>query len=938
MAAGQGNKIEWSDYNAIQSVIAPVLGPTPTASGTTGYGQSVASNQVSQFAKITNTQWANLRTDILRARQHQTGTDLTSTLAVPYFEITVTQTAINTNLLTTASTGQVAVNCPVTFIGTSLIGGVQAGVTYYVKTIESSTTFTISSTDARLEVQPNDSTLLIFGPTFSLSTGIGSMVCRFGGTKITETDRAAYKALADTAATNKLVGVTGASSIPATQSTRETLYNDRYIDPWNGVLSVVSTVQFTSYDAARYFFNSRGQIEITSSRTGGSGGLKNATWTTMLDSVAGMGIIYFTYNTTVNKLTNGNPGFGTASALGFYNLTTSDQLLFERLAPSGAYADNKFRIFAKLIDGNGGAGSNSCIQFTLQWRDESSNPNPVTYGPFGPFGVDEEVNGIISSIIQMLRPTGSNVSIPAPTANIINNFAVSSIAPNTISYTITPSVSTTNEGTTVTYTVTTTNLANGSIIYWTNSGSTQAADFTDGVNSGSVTINSNSASFARSVSNDALTDGPETIQIILRTGSTAGPIVASSNSVNVNDTSLTPITYSISSNITGRYDEGTTIIYTVTTENFGNGTLFWNNIGTTVAADFTDGVNSGSVPISLNSGTFTRTVKNDVLTEGDETVIMTLRVGSTGGTTVATSGTVTVNDSSTTLLPSYTISTTLNSNAGIDLVSESESFIVSVDTNSSVPTSSIYWAWSGITAADMGLTSLSGVMTITPGTASSKTFTVRADGLSEGTENAFLNFYKDAGLATLLTSQSVGGTVTGNSRTIQISDTSTNLTVGPATISGGTAGSNFSRTFTASAGSGIYSYSIGSGSPPAGVTMDTSGNMSGTPRTAGTYSFTVSAKDSNNVLGSNSYTIVIAANETITGPTGTVNRFTDWFYRIDYGIGSGTFTVNDGATQTLAADGTLSGMINYGGATGTFTYIFRFAGSGTVRTITVTSA
>jgi hypothetical protein len=940
MAAGQGNKIEWSDYNAIQSVIAPVLGSTPTASGTTGYGQSVASNPVSQFAKITNTQWANLRTDILRARQHQTGTDLTSTLAVPYFEITVTQTATNTNLLTTASTSQLAVNCPVIFIGTSLIGGVQAGVTYYVKTIESSTTFTISTTEARLEVQPNNSTLLIFGPTFSLSTGIGSMVCRFGGTKITETDRAAYKALADTASTNKLVGVTGASSIPATQSTRETLYNDRYIDPWNGLLSVVSTVQFTSYDAARYFFNSRGQIEITSSRTGGSGGLKNATWTTMLDSVAGMGIIYFTYNATVNKLTNGNPGFGTASALGFYNLTTSDQLLFERLAPSGAYADNKFRIFAKLIDGNGGAGSNSCIQFTLQWRDESSNPNPVTYGTFGPFGVDEEVNGIISSIIQMLRPTGSNVSISAPTANIVNNFTVSSIAPNTISYTITPSISTTNEGTTVTYTITTTNLANGSIIYWTNNGTTVAADFTDGVNSGSVTINNNSASIVRSVTNDALTDGPETLQLILRTGSTAGPIVASASSVNVNDTSLTPIGYSIVSNITGRYDEGTTITYTVTTENFGNGTLFWNNIGTTVAADFTDGANSGSVPIANNSGTFTRTVKNDVLTEGDETVIMTLRVGSVGGTTVATSGTVTVNDSSTTLLPLYAISTTLNSNAGIEDVNEGETFILSVDTNPSVPSSPIYWAWSGIAAADLGLPSLSGVMSITPGTISSKTFTVRADGLTEGTETANLNFYKDAGLATLLTSQSVGGTVTGNSRTIRISDTSQNLTVGPASLTTLTSGSNFSTTFTATGGSGIYSFGCSLGNLPPGTILDSGGTLSGTVTCAGPYSFVISAKDSNNVLGSNSYSGNIVANESVSAPTGTLKQTDLWYVVITNATANDTFRVSiDGSiygepTQ-VNAQGRFQGA--YTQSAGTRTYTLLFTASGNTRSFSVTT-
>ena len=745
MAAGQGNKIEWSDYNAIQTVIAPVLGATPTASGNTGYGQSIASNQVTQYAKITNTQWANLRTDILRARQHQTGTDLTSTLAVPYFEITVTSTAINTNLLTAGSTSQLAVNCPIIFVGSSLLGGVQTGYTYYVKTIDSSTTFTISSNQG--------------GGVFALSTGIGSMTCRFGGTKITETDRAAYKAAADLAATNKLTGATGANSLPATESTRETLYNDTYLNAWNGVLSVVSTVQFTSFDAARYFFNARGQIEISSSRTGGSGGLKNATWTTMLDKVTGMGIIYFNYSSTVNLLTNGNPGSGTAAAIGFYNLTTSDQLLFEKDAPSGAYADNKFRIYAKLIDGSGGAGSNSCIQFTLQWRDESANPNPTTYGPYGPFGVDENVDGIISSFIQSNRPSGNNVSLPIPTTGIANNFAVTALPSNTISYTVTANTSTTNEGTTVSYHVTTTNVPNNSIIYWTNSGSTSAADFSGGANSGSITIQNSSADFSLVISNDQLTEGPENIQVELRTGSVAGPIVATSAVTVVNDTSLTPIIYSITSDLTGRQDEGTTITFTVTTQHFGTGVLFWYNAGTTVGADFTDGTNSGSVAITQDSGTFSRTIRNDALTEGDETIIMQLRVNSTSGTTVATCNTITVNDTSTTLLPAYAISTSLYANAGVEPVSEGDTFNVYVDTNAAVSTSPIYWSWTGITAARLGLPSLSGTMPIYPGSRSTQTFIVRADGITEGTTNAYLNLYKDAGLGTLLSSSSVGGTV-----------------------------------------------------------------------------------------------------------------------------------------------------------------------------------
>jgi hypothetical protein len=921
MAAGQGNKIEWSDYNAIQSVIAPVLGATPTASGNTGYGQSVASNQVTQYAKITNTQWANLRTDILRARQHQTGTDLTSTLAVPYFEIIVTQTAINTNLLTTSSTSQLAVNCPVMFIGASLLGGVQTNYTYYVKTIDSSTTFTISSNQG--------------GGVFALSTGIGSMTCRFGGTKITETDRAAYKAAADQAALSKLSGATGPSSLPATQSTRETLYNDSYINAWNGVLSVVSTVQFTSFDAARYFFNARGQVEITSSRTGGSGGLKNATWTTMLDNVSGMGIIYFTYATTVNLLTNGNNGSGTASSLGFYNLTTSDQLLFEKLAPSGAYADNKFRIYAKLVDGNGGAGSNSAIQFTLQWRDESANPNPTQYGPYGPFGIDENVDGVISSIIQILRPTGSNVSLSAPTTGIANNFAVTAIASNTISYTITPNTTTTNEGTTVNYTITTVNVPNNAIIYWTNSGSTSAADFVSGANSGSITIQNNSASLSLSISNDQITEGPENIQIVLRTGSVAGPIVATSSITVVDDTSLTPVTYSITSSPAGQQDEGTTITYTVTTQYFGNGVLFWYNAGTTVGADFTDGSNSGSVTITQNSGSFDRTIRKDALTEGTETIIMQLRVNSPNGTTVATANTITVSDTSTTLLPSYVISTTLYSNGSAEPVNEGDTFNVYVDTNAAVSSSPIYWNWSGITKERLGLSVLYGVMSITPGSRSAQTFVVRSDGITEGTTNAYLNFYSDAGFGTLLSSASVGGTVSGNARTIQINDTSTALTISPFLLNPPTAGSNYNTTFTASNGSGIYAFLISGGTPIPGTSIDTNGNLSGVVTYGGSYNFTVGVRDSNSHLGTLTYSGSINANEVVT--TGTyVSSTTNFYYRVDYGDANTGFTIN-GNSYSLDARGTYWGYGNFGGVKTTTTFTFIFNGSGHVRTVTITS-
>lgn len=106
------------------------------------------------------------------------------------------------------------------------------------------------------------------------------------------------------------------------------------------------------------------------------------------------------------------------------------------------------------------------------------------------------------------------------------------------------------------------------------------------------------------------------------------------------------IGYSITPSVSS-VNEGSSVTYTITTIGFGSGTLYWTNAGTTTGSDFTDGLNSGSVTITSNSGTITRTLSNDSTTEGDETIILKLRTGSVGGPIVATAPTVTVTDTST---------------------------------------------------------------------------------------------------------------------------------------------------------------------------------------------------------------------------------------------------------------------------------------------------
>lgn len=87
---GQGSIIRATDYNAIQSNISTVLG---TGSGYFGYGQTLLSSPVAQEDLITQAQWDNLRLDLLRARQHQTGLDESSNLIDPTTTTIITEAA-----------------------------------------------------------------------------------------------------------------------------------------------------------------------------------------------------------------------------------------------------------------------------------------------------------------------------------------------------------------------------------------------------------------------------------------------------------------------------------------------------------------------------------------------------------------------------------------------------------------------------------------------------------------------------------------------------------------------------------------------------------------------------------------------------------------------------------------------------------------------------
>lgn len=154
------------------------------------------------------------------------------------------------------------------------------------------------------------------------------------------------------------------------------------------------------------------------------------------------------------------------------------------------------------------------------------------------------------------------------------------------------------------------------------------------------------------------------------------------------------------------------------------------------------------------------------------------------------------------------------------------------------------------------------------------------------------------------------------SYTVYIGTNSLILT--PATLPAGTQNIPYNQTVTASGGNGSYTYSVSSGSLPAGLTLDpSSGAITGTPTTTGQSLFTIQAIDTIGNSGSQSYAVNIGTGGALTvSPTSLPNgtQGTPYTQTVSASGGSSpyTFAVTAGA---LPAGLTLNP--NTGAITGT---------------------
>jgi outer membrane autotransporter protein len=101
---------------------------------------------------------------------------------------------------------------------------------------------------------------------------------------------------------------------------------------------------------------------------------------------------------------------------------------------------------------------------------------------------------------------------------------------------------------------------------------------------------------------------------------------------------------------------------------------------------------------------------------------------------------------------------------------------------------------------------------------------------------------------------------TGNSNaaTATVTVGGPTITLAPPTLPSGSTNVPYSQTITASGGTAPYTFAVTSGTLPSGLALSTQGVLSGTPKSVGTSTFTVTATDSPGRSGSQSYALSIS--------------------------------------------------------------------------------
>lgn len=218
----------------------------------------------------------------------------------------------------------------------------------------------------------------------------------------------AYDTLANTITTNRFnlgSGQFSTVSLGSRGSGDITWYGQAYVD---------ITYTFSSANEARFFFNSGGQLRISSSFVPSLSKDQTNSWASLLTSAGTRGFGGQIPTT----------GFSPMNGQNFYRLTSTFQTYHTSTA-SSPYSANTYRLQARSNVANNASGSGNIVYIRVLFTDGYTDPPGGNPGQFPP---EDSVNGRLTVVTDMIKPGG--VMQPAPATG---NFSVNGPSSTTFS-------------------------------------------------------------------------------------------------------------------------------------------------------------------------------------------------------------------------------------------------------------------------------------------------------------------------------------------------------------------------------------------------------------------------------------------------------------------------------------------------------------------------
>jgi hypothetical protein len=219
---------------------------------------------------------------------------------------------------------------------------------------------------------------------------VGTLTDPTTSTVIAAVDYNAYETMANACLTNYLLFPD--NSTLSTTENLTTLTHNSSSFPW-GASGSNTLVKIISINAAApgatfpYVFNTGGQIRINTTFTGGTvatAGTKDFSWRSASTE---MGTVIIGANST--RTLAGASGAGTGSAIGFYQLTGTDQVIYTK--NTSTYTPNSIRISGRIV-------ANQII-LKIEYIDSND--------PGGTYTIDEPVTASVTTSYNLFYASGA---------------------------------------------------------------------------------------------------------------------------------------------------------------------------------------------------------------------------------------------------------------------------------------------------------------------------------------------------------------------------------------------------------------------------------------------------------------------------------------------------------------------------------------------------